>query len=477
LPGERIPADGVVEEGNSKINVSMMTGESKLQTVVKGNRVVGGTINDSGALKIRLDRVGKNTYLHQIMRIVEKALAKKSKAQNLANRAAYLLTLFSIFTGVITFFSWFIINGNFLFALERMVTVMIITCPHALGLAIPLVVSVITSLGAKNGIIIQNRTAFEEAFRVDTVVFDKTGTLTKGKFEVNDIDVMGPYNENEVLNLASAVERNSEHSIGKAIVSKSKEERLPILKSKQFVAYKGKGVSANVDGKQVVVGNLKLMKAHQIDCKIEAAQDNQTVVFVALNGQMIGFIKLFDGLRKSSKSAVSYLKKTHIQVVMMTGDNQNVSALVASALNIDTYYSEVLPEEKAEQIDQFKNQGNIVAMVGDGVNDAPALSHANLSIAIGAGTDVAVQTADVVLVKSEPVGVIDVLKLSRLSRRKMLQNLSWALSYNIIAVPLAAGVLSPYGIVLSPAVGAIAMTLSTIIVAINARRIKFPHHE
>ncbi len=472
-PGEKIPVDGTNIEGESEVNEAMLTGESRPVEKKPGDRVIGGSVNGNGSLGVEVTRTGKDSYLSQVIELVRQAGESKSRAQDIANKAAFWLTLIAITVGTATLIGWLVFGKEFVFALERMVTVMVITCPHALGLAIPLVIAVITGLSAKNGLLIRNRTQFEEAQKLDTVVFDKTGTLTKGEFGVTDVISLGDWSEEELLRKVASIESDSEHTIARGIVKKAKEKGLKIAGAKDFVAIPGKGARANVDGEELYVGNkgiLEITKTETGAAEKIAAQ-GKTIVFAAAKGKVQGIIALADIIRDESREAVRKLKDIGLEVSMITGDNRATAKYVADELKLDSFFAEVLPDKKSEKIKELQAKGKKVAMVGDGVNDAPALAQADVGIAIGAGTDVAMETADVVLVESDPRSVVDILALSKITRRKMLQNLVWATGYNVIAIPLAAGVLYNYGILLPPAAGAVVMSLSTVIVAINARLI------
>ncbi len=475
-PGEKVPADGKVFEGQSSVNEAMLTGESTPVEKKKGSEVIGGSINSEGALKVTIEKTGEESFLSQIIERVKEAQESKSRTQNLADRAARWLTFIALGTGTLTFIIWLLFAGReFSFSLERTVTVMVITCPHALGLAIPLVVAVSTLLSAKNGLIIRNRAAFEGARRMDAIIFDKTGTLTRGEFGVTDtISFTDSYSRQEILKLAASVEIHSEHPIAKGIAGAAKQT----YKAKNFKSITGKGVQAEVSKKLVKVvsgGYLKdkNMAPKDADQTASFASQGKTVVYVIIDHKPAGAIALADIIRDESKQAIDKLKKMGIKPMMLTGDHQRVAAWVADQLGLEEYFAEVLPEEKADKIKEVKARNLTVAMTGDGVNDAPALAEADIGIAIGAGTDVAIETADIILVKSSPRDVVNLIGLSRATYRKMLQNLAWATGYNVFALPVAAGVLFPLGILLSPAVGAVLMSLSTIIVAINARLLKY----
>ncbi len=475
-PGEKMPADGKVEQGQSDVNEAMLTGESEPIEKTKGSKVIGGSINGEGALRIRIEKTGEESFLSQIIERVKQAQESKSKTQNLADRAARWLTFIALGTGTVTFLIWLILAGReFAFSLERTVTVMVITCPHALGLAIPLVVSVSILLSAKNGLIIKNRAAFENAHRIDAIIFDKTGTLTRGEFGVTDtISFDASYSENEILEYAASVEINSEHSIAKSIAGAAKQK----YEAKNFKSITGKGVQADVLKKQVKVVSGGYLREKNIFPKDSGkvstfASEGKTVVYVIIDNKVVGAIALADIIRDESKQAIARLKEMGIKPMMLTGDHQRVASWVADQLGLEEYFAEVLPEEKADKIKEVKSRNLTVAMTGDGVNDAPALAEADIGIAIGAGTDIAIETADIILVKSSPSDVVNLIGISKATYRKMLQNLAWATGYNVFALPLAAGVLFPLGILLSPAVGAVLMSVSTIIVAINARLLKY----
>lgn len=474
-PGEKIPADGKIYEGKTSINEAMITGESKPVFKSEGDNVIGGSINGEGSIKIEVEKIGDETFLSQIVKLVKEAQESKSKTQNLANRAAFWLTIIAISTGAITMFVWLMFTGeSFNFALARTVTVMVIACPHALGLAVPLVVAVSTALSARSGLLIRNRNAFEQSRNIQAIIFDKTGTLTKGEFGVTEIiSFDNNYDEKEILKYAAAVESESEHPIAQGIVNSSKEK----FEVKDFISIPGKGAQGKVNGKDVKVvspgyldeNNFELRDKDKIE-KLSA--QGKTVVFVLIDNKLIGSIALADIIRDESKEAIKQLKELGIKTLMLTGDNKQVAKWVADELGLDDYFAEVLPDEKAEKVKEVQSRGMIVAMTGDGVNDAPALAQADVGIAIGAGTDVAVETADIILVKSNPKDVVSLIKFAKATYNKMVQNLIWATGYNVIAIPLAAGVLYSEGIILSPALGAVLMSFSTIIVAINAKLLK-----
>jgi P-type Cu2+ transporter len=473
-PGEKLPSDGTIVEGSSTIDESMLTGESVPVSKGEGDQVIGGGINAEGSITIEVTKTGEDTYLSQVMKLVEEAQASKSRTQDLANRAAFWLTIVALGGGAITFTVWFAIIGfDLAYAMERMVTVMVMACPHALGLAVPLVVAVSTAISAKNGLLIRNRTSFERARNIQAVIFDKTGTLTQGKFGVTDTIILdGEMDENELLSYAAAVESRSEHPIAKGITNAVDTHD----DVKDFQAIKGKGVEGTVNGKKITVASPGYLKELNLSVENEKLDElgsqGKTVVYVVVDGKLKGAVALADIIREESKQTIKRLKEMGIQAMMLTGDNKKVAAYVSKELGLDDYFAEVLPHEKAEKVKEIQSRGLITAMVGDGVNDAPALAQADVGIAIGAGTDVAVAAADIVLVRNNPLDVTSILGLARATYRKMVQNLGWATGYNVVAIPVAAGVLYTYGIVLVPAVGAMLMSLSTVIVAINSRFLK-----
>lgn len=476
-PGEKIPIDGVVYEGGSEVNEAMITGEAVPVEKGKGDEVIGGSVNGDGILKFKVSHVGDETFLSQVIRLVRDAQASKSNTQRLADRAAKWLFYIALVTGIITFVSWMAIEGNLNFAVTRAVTVIIICCPHALGLAMPLVTSVSTSLAAKNGLLIRNRAAFENARNLDTVVFDKTGTLTEGSFGVTDIQA-DCVSQDELLAIAASVEANSEHPIARGIVETGKDRKLASLRVTDYQNLTGEGLRATVDGQPVKIVSPGYLKREGVAFDEKAysslAKEGKTVVFILRDNKLLGFIALSDVVRPTAKEAVDELKQMDVTSIMLTGDNQRAADYAARQLDISKVFAEVLPGDKASKIDALHRDGRRVAMTGDGVNDAPSLAKADLGIAIGAGTSVAIETADVILVKSNPLDVVSILKLSRATFKKMVQNLIWATAYNVVALPLAAGVLYYQGVVISPAAGAVLMSLSTIIVAINARLLKLP---
>ncbi|WP_188207270.1 heavy metal translocating P-type ATPase [Alkalibacillus aidingensis] len=475
-PGEKIPVDGTIIDGKSAIDESMLTGESVPVEKFKGDEVIGGAVNNEGSLTIQVEKTGEESYLSQVITLVKEAQESKSKTQDLTNRAAKWLFYLALIAGFATLFIWLMLGYPLDVAIERMVTVMVITCPHALGLAAPLVIAVSTSISAKKGLLIRNRANFEGARKLNAVVFDKTGTLTKGEFGVTDIVASGEYNEEQVIKLAASLEQNSEHPIATGIVKAAKDKDIPLDNITDFESITGKGIQGKVDGKKVnvvspgYVNNNNLTYDFQLFNQM--SEEGKTVVFVLLEDELVGMIALADMVRETAKEAITTLKENGIHPIMLTGDNKKVANWVAKQLGIDEVYAEVLPDDKANQVKVIQENGWKVAMTGDGVNDAPALATADLGIAIGAGTDVAMETADVVLVKSNPNDVVSLMDLSKKTYRKMVQNLWWATGYNIFAIPLAAGIFAPIGIVLSPAIGAILMSLSTVIVAINAKLLK-----
>ena len=473
-PGEKIPADGDVAGGESFVNESMLTGESNPVNKKPGAKVIGGAINGEGSLTVEVKRTGKESFLSQVIDLVKEAQQSKSRTQDLANRAALWLTIIALAGGAITLVVWLtIMNQSFAFALERTVTVMVIACPHALGLAIPLVVAVSTALSAKHGLLIRNRAAFEIARNIQAVIFDKTGTLTEGKFGVTDVLKFGTeYAEKDLVRYAGSIEANSEHPIAQGIV-RSAGELMPV---EEFKAIPGKGAEGKVNGKHVKIVSPGFLRENNIAANpagIEKlSEQGKTVVFVLIDGKVSGAVALADIIRPESKNAIAMLREMGIRSMMLTGDNKKVAKWVSDELGLDEYFAEVLPNEKAAKIKEVQSRGLVVAMTGDGINDAPALAQADVGIAIGAGTDVAVETADIILVKSNPQDVVAMIKLAKATYRKMVQNLAWATGYNAVAMPLAAGVLYSLGILLSPAMGAVLMSLSTVIVALNARLLR-----
>ena len=472
-PGERVPTDGVIVSGATSLDESMLTGESKPVEKGEGAEVIGGAVNGEGAITIEIRKTGGETYLAQVMDMVRRAQESRSRSQDLANRAAVWLTAIAISVGVATLAAWLALGRDFEFAIARAVTVMVIACPHALGLAVPLVVAVSTSLSASHGLLIRDRAAFERARNLQAVVFDKTGTLTEGRFGVSDVVPFGELAEAECLRLAAALESQSEHPIAKGVTRAAAERKLQVPQASDFKNLTGRGAQARVEGKEVLVvspGYIREKGLAVNDDRLEKlAEQGKTVVYLVVDGKAAAAIGLADVVRPESRAAVEQLKRMEIQCMMLTGDSRAVAGAVAKELGLDDYFAEVLPEDKAAKIKEVQGRGLTVAMVGDGVNDAPALTQSDLGIAIGAGTDVAIESADVVLVRSDPRDVAAILGLARLTYRKMVQNLIWATGYNAFAIPLAAGVAAAWGVVLTPAAGAVLMSVSTVIVAINAR--------
>jgi len=471
-PGEKIPVDGAVIDGETSVNESMLTGESKPVPRKVDDNVIGGSINGDGSIVVEVRKTGSETYLSQIISLVKHAQESKSRTQDVADRAARMLTIVSLSVGAITLAAWLLAGRDSAFAVERAVTVMVISCPHALGLAVPLVVAVSTSLAAKSGLLIRERQAFERAKDLQAVVFDKTGTLTEGRFGVTDIVPFAELNDADILGLTASLEASSEHPIAAGVVNSSRERSLAVKQVHDFRALPGKGVEGTVEGKRLMAVSPGYLKEKKIDLKDERIekleQQGKTVVFLLEGDRPIGAIALADIIRRESREAIEKLKSMGIICMMLTGDNRFVAKWVAEELGLDDFFAEVLPQDKAESIKKVQSEYT-VAMVGDGVNDAPALVQADVGIAIGAGTDVAVESADIVLVRSDPRDVAYVIGLSRKTYAKMFQNLVWATGYNAFAIPLAAGILYGYGILLSPAIGAVLMSASTVIVAINAR--------
>src|SRR5690554_1515489 len=475
-PGASVPADGEVLEGSSDVNEAMITGESLPVSKDPGDKVIAGTINGGGSLRVRVTATGDETALAGIMRLVDEAQRSRSNTQVLADKAAGWLFYIALGVAVLTALAWTIAIGFNVEVIARVATVLVIACPHALGLAIPLVVAITTSLGANNGILVRDRLALEEARRIDTVIFDKTGTLTRGEFGVVGIETAGGWDENEALALAAAVEGDSEHTIARGIRSLAADRKLALPRVSDYEAIKGRGVRAVWQGREVYIGGPRLLEGLNLSLpeplagfKNRASTLGQSVIHLVVDGSLAASFALADVIRPESKQAVEKLHEMGVEVAMLTGDSQAVAAAVAAELGIDSYFAEVLPEHKDQKVAELQRQGKRVAMVGDGVNDAPALTRADIGIAIGSGTDVAVESAGIILVQSNPLDLVRIIQLSRASYRKMIQNLAWATGNNVIALPLAAGVLAPWGILLSPAAGAVLMSLSTIIVAINAQ--------
>ena len=478
-PGSSIPADGVVLEGNSAVNEAMITGESRPVEKKPGDKVIAGTVNSAGSLRAKVTGTGERTALAGIMRLVAQAQSSRSKAQALADRAAFFLTVVAIASAVITLVAWLLVGATPAFAVERVVTVLVIACPHALGLAIPLVIAISTTLGARAGLLVRNRRGLEEARNLNAVFFDKTGTLTRGEFRVVEITPAPGLSGNDALKLAASVEQDSEHTIAQGVVKSAEERGLPLSRAEQFQAMPGQGVQAVVEGRSLMIGGPGLLRGLGIELPPElrealdrATSRAQTAITLVEGRTALAVLAVADAIREESHEAVRRLHEQGIEVIMMTGDAKAVADAVAKELGIETVFAEVLPDQKASKIEEVKRTGKRVAMVGDGVNDAPALLTADVGIAIGAGTDVAVEAGDVVLVRSDPRDVPRIIALSKATYRKMVQNLWWAAGYNIAAIPLAAGVLAPWGIVLNPAVGAILMSFSTVVVALNAQLLR-----
>lgn len=478
-PGASIPVDGVIVDGSSSVDEAAITGESKPVSKSLNDEVVAGTGNQDGSLTVKVTKLGEDTALAGIMRLVAEAQSSKSNVQVLADKAAFYLTVIAIATSIITFIYW-IVAKDASFALERSVTVLIIACPHALGLAIPLVVSISTTLSARNGLLVRKRIALEAARKLDWVLFDKTGTLTKGEHGVTDIWATKGYNEVDILRLTASLEQNSEHIVGKGIVRKAEEQHIHLDKVSSFKALPGLGVRGMLQGNEIytaasyryVQENKLTVPAGIAKAVKQAAKEGKTEVYLITNRRVIGALGLADMIREQSKQTIKTLKEMGIKTAMITGDSDEVAAYVASQLGLDQYFAEVRPEDKAAKVKELQKNGQQVAMVGDGINDAPALTQADIGIAIGAGTDVAIKSADIILVKSDPEDVVKVINLSKRTYGKMVQNLVWATGYNLVAIPLAAGVLYGSGIVLAPALGAVLMSVSTVVVALNAQLLR-----
>ncbi len=473
-PGEKVAADGIIYEGETYLNESMLTGESKPVQKIKGDKVIAGAINGNGAIKITVSHGAKDSYLSQVIKLVQDAQNSKSNTQLLADKAAKWLTIIALLAGISTFLYWYITGQSLAFAMERMVTVIVICCPHALGLAVPLVVAKSTALSAKNGLLIKNRTAFENARKITTIVFDKTGTLTVGKFEVSKIvSLQSGVAENEILRLASALEQKSEHPIATGILQKVKDLKITIPATENFNAITGKGVEATVEDKRILVVSPGYLKEKNIAVPDGfTANDTETIVFIIINNELAGYIALSDEIRPESAEAIKILKQNNIKSILLTGDNNKVAASVSKTLGMESFFAEVLPHQKLEKIKELQSKGEFVAMTGDGVNDAPALAQADIGIAVGSGSGIAAETAGIVLVNSNPTDIVNLVLFGKATYRKMIQNLIWATGYNVVALPLAAGVLYKQGVLLSPAAGAVLMTISTVVVAINASMLK-----
>jgi Cu2+-exporting ATPase len=478
-PGESVPADGDVRSGESDVNEAMITGESRPVKKREGNEVIAGTINGAGSLHVEVMGAGGDTKLSRIMRLVADAQRSKSRAQHLADRAAQMLTGVAIAAGLLTFVIWQLLGAPIDFSVVRLVTVLVIACPHALGLAVPLVVAISTTLGARAGLLVRDRRGLEEARNLNTVIFDKTGTLTLGEFRVVELSVAEGTSKDDALRIAAAVEGESEHPIARGIVKTAEERRISIPASSRFRALPGKGVAGTVDGVEYHLGGPALLREENasvpealVQAANAAARRTQSAIYLLRDGAALAVFAVADAIRPESREAIDALHQRGIEVAMLTGDAQSVADAVASDLGIDTVFAEILPEDKASKVRELQKRGRKVAMVGDGVNDAPALATADIGIAIGAGTDVAVEAGHIVLVRSDPRDIPRIVTLSRATYRKMVQNLWWAAGYNIFAIPLAAGVLAGQGILLTPALGAVLMSASTVIVAVNAQLLK-----
>ncbi|WP_257669782.1 copper-translocating P-type ATPase [Parapedobacter tibetensis] len=472
-PGEKVPVDGVVIAGESYLDESMLTGESKPIKKEKDSKVIGGAVNGNGSLTIKVSSTGKDSYLNKVIKLVEDAQKIKSKTQNFADRAAKVLTFVALGGGFITLVVWLLLDFPFVFALERMVTVMVISCPHALGLAVPLVVAISTSISAQKGLLIRNRTAFENARLITTIIFDKTGTLTKGSHQLQHVVVSDEhYDENELLRLAAGIEQHSEHYIATGLMRKIKELDIATPKSEKFNYMPGKGLEGIVEGKNIKVVGPNYLKEQHMDVTQSSEDATGTIVYIIIDNEVAGQFLFSDQIRESSFEAIQQLKAAGIKNLLLTGDNEKVAKKVSEELNMDGFLANVLPHDKLEKVKELQADGEFVAMTGDGVNDAPALAQADVGIAVGSGTDVAAETADIILVNSDPKDIANLILFGKATYNKMIQNLWWAAGYNIIAIPLAAGILYQFGIMLSPAAGAVLMSLSTIVVAINAQMLK-----
>lgn len=468
-PGGRIPADGVVTEGISDVNESLVTGESKPVKKQKNMEVIAGTVNGDGALKIKVTKIGEKTFLAGVMRLVEEAQSSKSRIQVLADRAAFYLTIIAVLAGAVTLFSWLFLGKDLAFAVERLVAVLVIACPHALGLAVPLVASISTTLAARQGFLVKQRLALESAKDVDIVLFDKTGTLTKGEYGVTDVILNSIQDDKDkILQLAASVDSNSEHFIARAIVEEAKEKKIKILPVADFKRIPGKGVSGRVGGKEVLVGGEAILKNFSIQKIQRLGKEGKTIIYVIEGKKILGAIALADIIREESKETISALKKMGVKSAMITGDSEDVARFVAKETGVQEYFAGVMPDKKSDKVRELQLRGLKVAMVGDGINDAPALTQADLGIAIGAGTNVAIESAGIILVRNDPRDIVKIINLSKETFAKMQQNLFWATGYNVIAMPLAAGVLAFKGFILPTALAAILMSASTVIVAANA---------
>lgn len=474
-PGGKIPADGEVKEGNSEVNESLVTGESRPVNKNAGDKVIAGTINGDGSLTIQVSQIGEKTFLAGVMKLVAEAQASKSRLQILSDRAAFYLTIIALVTGAITFVAWLLAGKGAITATERLVAVLVIACPHALGLAVPLVASISTTMAARRGLLVKQRLALEAAKNIDIVLFDKTGTLTRGEFGVDMVVSEPGHSDEQVLQYAASVNAHSEHPLAKAMVGEVKARNMQLYEAKDFQRLPGKGAKANINNQTLAVGSPALLEEMKLKVSFESAgriatlaKQGKTVIYVIVNQKLIGAIALADVIREESREAIKTLTSLGLKSALITGDSEDVASWVATELGIDEYFARVLPEQKAEKVKILQNRGLKVAMVGDGVNDAPALTQADLGIAIGAGTNVAIESAGIILVKNDPRDIVKIIRLSKLTYQKMIQNLFWATGYNAVALPLAAGVLASKGIILQPALAALFMSLSTVIVAVNA---------
>ena len=478
-PGAKIPADGKIIDGESNVNESMVTGESKPIPKKDGDTVIAGTINGDGAIKISIANIGEKTFLAGIIRLVAEAQASKSRLQILSDKAALYLTIIAVIGGIITLTAWLALGAEISFAVARLVAVLVIACPHALGLAVPLVASISTTKAAQNGFLVKQRIALEAARTIDTVLFDKTGTLTKGEFGVVEVWNVNGHTKDEVLELAASLDALSEHPIAKAVVAKAQEQGLSLKEPKKFEALRGKGVKAFIEEKEIMIGGPSLLESLGINIPAEltkqikdAGKKGQTIIFIVKDQVLLGAMALADIIREESREAIQSLKDIGVRVTMITGDSEDVAKWVSQELSIDEYFARILPHQKSEKVKELQNRNLKVVMVGDGINDAPALTQADLGIAIGAGTNVAIESAGIILVRNDPRDIVKIIKLSRMTYSKMIQNIFWATGYNIVALPLAAGALAFKGILLQPALAAVFMSLSTIMVAINAVLLK-----
>ncbi|MGM0442998.1 MAG: copper-translocating P-type ATPase [Fibrobacterota bacterium] len=473
-PGEKIPVDGLITKGESTINESMVTGESKPVKKGRDATVIGGTINGNSSLHVVVQQVGEEAYLSKVVGMVRAAQEEKSKTQHLADRIAFWLTIIALTVGFATLFTWLLMDKPFAFALERMASVMVITCPHALGLAVPLVVAISTTISAQKGLLIRNRSAFENAGKISMLAFDKTGTLTKGNFGVTRFGALNSkYNDTEILRFAGSLEAQSEHSLAVGIMDKITQEEITVPEAENLTAITGKGITAKVGNQEVHVVSPRYVQEENIEIPDSVYTNNaETVVFVLIEKELAGFIAMADEIRPESYEAVKTLKTNGLKLYMMTGDNEKTAKSVSSELGLDGYFAGILPDGKLEKIQEFQRDGEFVAMTGDGINDAPALATADVGIAVGSGTDIAAETADIILVNSNPRDIASLIIFGKETHKKMIQNFVWATGYNVLAIPLAAGVLYSAGILINPALGAVLMSLSTVIVAVNAQLLR-----